>query len=62
MVVFPPEKVRELSLSVEEAMQLIVSGGFVVPDALKTVGVYGVAPDSRAELFGLEEQAEAGSL
>jgi uncharacterized membrane protein len=61
MVVFPPEKVRELSLSVEEAMQLIVSGGFVVPDALKSVGVYGTEADTGEELFGLEQQAEPDS-
>ena len=35
-VVFPPEKVRNVSLTVEEAMQMIVSAGVVIPDALKT--------------------------
>lgn len=35
-VVFPPEKVRKVSLTVEEAMQMIVSAGVVIPDALKS--------------------------
>lgn len=35
-VVFPPEKVRNVSLTVEEAMQMIVSAGVVIPDALKS--------------------------
>ena len=35
-VVFPPEKVRTVSLTVEEAMQMIVSAGVVIPEALKT--------------------------
>ncbi len=35
-VVFPPEKVRKVSLTVEEAMQMIVSAGVVIPNALKS--------------------------
>ncbi len=35
-VVFPPEKVRKVSLTVEEAMQMIVSAGVVIPDSLKS--------------------------
>ncbi len=35
-VIFPPEKVRNVSLTVEEALQLIVSAGVVIPDALKS--------------------------
>ncbi len=35
-VVFPPEKVRNVSLTVEEALQMIVSAGVVIPDALKS--------------------------
>ena len=38
-VVFPPEKVRKVSLTVEEAMQMIVSAGVVIPDALKVTSV-----------------------
>ncbi len=34
-VVFPPEKVRNVSLTVEEALQMIVSAGVVIPDALR---------------------------
>ena len=34
MVVFPEDKVQETGLSVEEAMQVIVSGGIVIPEAL----------------------------
>lgn len=43
-VVFPPEKVRNVSLTVEEAMQMIVSAGVVIPDALKS------APDGEPEV------------
>ena len=53
-VVFPPEKVRNVSLTVEEAMQMIVSAGVVIPDALKTAP----ADEPDAALTNLHSAAE----
>ncbi|MDA0748122.1 MAG: hypothetical protein O2954_16490, partial [bacterium] len=45
-VIFPPEKVRNTPLTVEDAMRLIVSAGLVIPDPLSTIGSYGLMPNA----------------
>ena len=39
MVIFPPEKLQDTPLTTEEAMQLILSGGLVIPEALNACGL-----------------------
>jgi uncharacterized membrane protein len=50
MVIFPPEKVRKTSLTVEAAMQLIVSAGVVIPPELRPITGDGTLP-FRAGVF-----------
>jgi len=50
MVVFPPEKVRDTQLTIEEAMQLVVSAGIVVPAGLRDASAYGVSREMADEL------------
>lgn len=45
MVIFPPEKIRETTLTVEAAMQLVVSAGVVIPPELRQLSTYGLSPD-----------------
>jgi len=55
-VIFPPEKVRDTSLTVEEAMQLIVSCGIVIPKGLQTLGSDEIT--AQAIRMSLETQSE----
>ena len=58
MVICPSEKVRDTRLTVEEAMQLIVSGGLVVPPSLGTLGEFSVREDAVPSLVDLEKNSE----
>ena len=58
MVICPSEKVRDTRLTVEEAMQLIVSGGLVVPPSLGTLGEFSVREDAVPSLVNLEKNSE----
>lgn len=60
-VIFPPEKVRNTPLTVEEAMRLIVSAGVVIPENLKTLGAYGLSPESEGvlKISTIEEDPDA---
>ena len=59
MVIFPPEKVRDTSLTVEEAMQVVMSAGIVLPGGLKAVGTYGLTEEMVRKLQDLEAQSES---
>ncbi len=54
MAIFPPEKVRDTPLTVEEAMRLIVSGGLIIPEVLKTVGAYGLPSETLPAVLDLK--------
>jgi len=53
MVIFPPEKVRETPLTVEAAMQLIVSAGVVIPPELRHLGAYGLSTEQAQKIVDL---------
>lgn len=55
MVIFPPEKVRKTTMSVEAAMQLIVSAGVVIPPELRNLGNYGLTPDPSTKIVGFDQ-------
>jgi len=59
MVIFPRQKVRDTNLTVEEAMRLIVSGGIVIPDGLKSAGAYRFPGNTTAAFPGFETQRES---
>ena len=63
MVIFPPHKVKETHLSVESAMQLIVSAGVVIPQELKQLGNYGLSPEQppKTVTFTQTSASQAGS-
>ena len=58
MVICPPEKVRDTHLTVEEAMQLIVSGGMVVPQSLEIMRAFALKEETIPSLVDLEENPE----
>ena len=58
MVIFPPEKLQDTPLTTEEAMQLIVSGGLVIPEALKTVGACGLTPETVSTVSDLGKKPQ----
>ena len=60
MVIFPPEKIRETPLTVEAAMQLIVSAGVVIPEALRDLGSYGLSSDQAQKILDLSGKNGAG--
>ncbi|MCZ6634704.1 MAG: DUF502 domain-containing protein [bacterium] len=62
MVIFPPEKIRETSLTVEEAMQLIVSAGIVIPEALRTIGAYGLTTEDLPKVLDFTPPSESDHL
>lgn len=43
MVIFPPEKIRETTMTVEAAMQLVVSAGVVIPPELRQLSAYSLS-------------------
>ncbi len=53
MVIFPPEKVRETALTVEAAMQLIVSAGVVIPKELRELGTYDLPAGQPAKIYDM---------
>jgi len=55
MVIFPPDKVRKTSMSVEAAMQLIVSAGVVIPPELRNLGNYNLTPDQTTKIVGFDQ-------
>ena len=55
MVIFPPDKVRKMSMSVESAMQLIVSAGVVIPPELRHLENYGLTPDQDTKIVGFDQ-------
>ncbi len=59
MVIFPPEKVRKTSMSVEAAMQLIVSAGVVIPSELRNLGNYDLTPDQTTQIVGFDQVQKA---
>ena len=54
MVIFPPEKVRKTSMSVEAAMQLIVSAGVVIPPELRNLGNFGLTDPPATKIVGFD--------
>ena len=58
MVICPSEKLRDTRLTVEEAMQLIVSGGLVVPPSLDAPGEFSVSEGAVPSLVDLEKNSE----
>lgn len=59
MVIFPRHKVRDTNLTVEEAMRLIVSGGIVVPEGLKSASAYRFPENTATAFPGLETHRES---
>jgi uncharacterized membrane protein len=55
MVIFPPEKVRKTSMSVESAMQLIVSAGVVIPPELRNLRKYDLTPESPPKIVDFDQ-------
>ncbi|MBT4139185.1 MAG: DUF502 domain-containing protein [Candidatus Latescibacteria bacterium] len=52
MVIFPPEKVRKTSMSVEAAMQVIVSAGVVIPPELHNLVNFDLSSDQTTKTVG----------
>jgi uncharacterized membrane protein len=61
MVIFPPEKIRETTLTVEAAMQLIVSAGVVIPKELRNLGAHNLSAEQTQKIFDLPPTSQAGS-
>lgn len=61
MVIFPPEKIRETTLTVEAAMQLIVSAGVVIPKEMRNLGAYNLSADQTQKIYDLPPPSQAGS-
>lgn len=61
MVIFPPEKVRETPLSVEAAMQLIMSAGVVIPQELRYLGAYGLSTEQAQKIVNLSTRPASKS-
>lgn len=61
MVIFPPEKVKKISMSVEAAMQLIVSAGVVIPPELRKLSHYELSSDQAGQIVDLDQSQKTNT-
>lgn len=60
MVICPPEKIKETNLTVEAAMQLIVSAGIVIPPELRNLSTYNLSASETPNIYNMPP-SQAGS-